>query len=186
MPSSHFGGEWQGGETGARRQLTGWQPARRRSCSKEEEEDLKGGGKEEGGGRGGPEEGASVSPPAASAHLAPSCADPTSFPQERAPPSQSVTATPRGEAHSPGLSLESRHRTLEPAVCAPNLSLQLYLFPRRANKVVSVSRETELSGLPVTSAISEACVQLYHGDSLLSNPRLLSIVPISCLSLPSH
>lgn len=45
-PTSHFGGEWRGGETGARRQLTGWQPARRRSRSKEEEEDLKGGGRE--------------------------------------------------------------------------------------------------------------------------------------------
>lgn len=92
-----------------------------------------------------------MSPPAASAHLAPSCPDPTSFPQERAPPSQRqrVAATPRDEAPSPGLSLD-RHRTLEPAVCAPTRLFSPIFSPEELVKGVSVSRETELSGLPVT------------------------------------
>lgn len=79
----------------------------------------------------------------------PSCPDPTSFPQERAPPSQRVTATPRSEAPSPGLSLD-RHRTLEPAVCAPTCLFSPIFSPEELVKGVSVSRETELSGLPVT------------------------------------
>lgn len=90
-----------------------------------------------------------MSPPAASAHLAPSCPDPTSFSQERAPPSQRVTATPRGEAPSPGLSLDRRW-TLEPAVCAPTCLFSPIFSPEELVKGVSVSRETELSGLPVT------------------------------------
>lgn len=152
-PSSHFGGEWRGGETGARRQLTGRQPARRRSRSKEEGEDQKGGGgrrerkeeaemaqKEE---RPGPHPRPPLTWP-------PAALIPPPLPRSTLPPSQLDTAIRRGEA--PGFCLSFREQTSDSSssVCALTCPFSPIFSLEELIKGVSASRETELCGLPVT------------------------------------